>query len=64
MNLFSQQDEQYDLKRQIFNSAIDFKPAAIAECTSEQDVVEAVNLARENGWTVAIRGGGHHLYIP
>lgn len=61
MKLISQEDAQYDVKRKIFNSAIDFKPTAIALCESTEDVVEAVQLAKTNQWTVAVRGGGHHL---
>lgn len=61
MKLISLEDAQYDVKRQIFNSAIDFHPAAIAVCESSEDVVEAVQLAKANDWTVAVRGGGHHL---
>jgi FAD/FMN-containing dehydrogenase len=34
-------------------------PAAVVVASSEQDVVDAVRLARERGWTVAVRAGGH-----
>lgn len=53
--------EGYEERRQIFNSAIDFKPAAIVVCETEQDVVEAVKLAKAQNWSVAVKGGGHHL---
>jgi FAD/FMN-containing dehydrogenase len=39
---------------------IDRRPAAIAECSDVADVMTAVRFARENGLTVAVRGGGHN----
>ena len=54
-------NELYEEKRQIWNSAIQSKPAAIIVCETEQDVVEAVNYANARGLTIAIKGGGHHL---
>ena len=53
--------EQYDERRQIFNSAIDTKPAAMAVCDTEQDVAAAVKLAKAQNWSIAVKGGGHHL---
>jgi FAD/FMN-containing dehydrogenase len=35
------------------------RPAAVLEATSIDDVVAGVRLARENGWKIAIRSGGH-----
>jgi FAD/FMN-containing dehydrogenase len=37
------------------------RPAAIAIATDEADVVAAVGLARERGWRVGIRSGGHNF---
>lgn len=34
-------------------------PAAILEARHERDVIDAVRLAREEGWTVKARSGGH-----
>lgn len=53
-------DADYDETRKVYNAMIDKKPAAIARCADVADVMGAVNFARENGLTVAIRGGGHH----
>ncbi len=39
---------------------IDKRPAAIARCTSTEDVVAAVNFARDHGYILAVRGGGHN----
>jgi FAD/FMN-containing dehydrogenase len=51
----------YDNVRQIWNAMIDRKPAMIARCTSADDVVAAVNFAREHDLLVSIRGGGHNI---
>jgi FAD/FMN-containing dehydrogenase len=37
----------------------DRHPAAILVAADEDDVVRAVGLARERGWTIGIRSGGH-----
>ncbi|HKZ77889.1 MAG TPA: FAD-binding oxidoreductase [Pyrinomonadaceae bacterium] len=54
-------DEQYDTARTVFNAAIDRRPALIARCTSPDDVVQAVNFARERNLDVAVRGTGHNV---
>ena len=38
---------------------IDRSPALIARCASDDDVVLAVNLARENDLPLSVYGGGH-----
>lgn len=52
-------DAKYDETRKIFNAMIDKHPGIFAICTDVADVMAAVNFARENDFTVAIRGGGH-----
>jgi FAD binding domain len=37
------------------------RPAAIARCVDVADVTAAVNFARQDGLTVALRGGGHNV---
>ena len=54
-------DADYDEVRQIWNAMIDRKPALIARCTSPEDVVQAVELARKHSLLVSIRGGGHNI---
>ena len=54
-------DSSYDITRQIFNSMIDKRPAAIARCMSAADVVASVLFARSEGLEVSMRGGGHNV---
>ncbi len=50
---------EYHSLRQLFNSDLSFKPAAIAPCKTEQDVVQAILFARKEHLTIAIKSGGH-----
>jgi FAD/FMN-containing dehydrogenase len=52
-------DQGYDEARRVWNGAIDRRPALIARCTGEDDVVAAVRFASARGLPVAVRGGGH-----
>jgi FAD/FMN-containing dehydrogenase len=53
-------DDNYEEVRGVYNGMIDKRPAFIARCANVADVMRAVNFGRENGLTVAIRGGGHN----
>lgn len=53
-------DDNYDGARAIYNGMIDRYPRFIVRCADADDVVAAVNFARTNDLTVAIRGGGHN----
>jgi FAD/FMN-containing dehydrogenase len=57
--LFAPGDAGYDEARRIWNGAIDRRPALIARCAGETDVVAALRLAREQDLAVAVRSGGH-----
>jgi len=52
-------DDAYDDARKVFNGMIDRRPALIARCSCADDVVAAVNFARENHLSLAVHGGGH-----
>jgi FAD/FMN-containing dehydrogenase len=52
-------DADYDDARSVYNRMIDRKPALIARCNSADDVVLAVNLAREQNLPLSVYGGGH-----
>ena len=54
-------DGAYEDARKIWNAMIDKRPAVIARCTSTADVVHAVNVARDTGLVLAVRGGGHNI---
>ena len=49
----------YDAARRLWNGMIDRRPAAIARCTSAQDVVAAVRFAKDEDIHPAVRAGGH-----
>jgi FAD/FMN-containing dehydrogenase len=53
-------DPGWDDARQAWNLAVDQRPAAVAIPRSAQDVVTAVNYARERGLRVAAQGTGHN----
>ena len=52
-------DAGYDDARKVFNGMIDRRPALIARCADADDVVAAVNLAREQDLPLSVYGGGH-----
>jgi FAD/FMN-containing dehydrogenase len=52
-------DEGYDEARRVFNGMVDRCPALIARCTCAEDVVAAVNLARQRSLPLSVYGGGH-----
>ncbi len=60
-DLFFPDSDGYDEARRIHNGLIDKRPALIARCRGTADVVASVNLAREEGLEVSVRGGGHNV---
>jgi FAD/FMN-containing dehydrogenase len=54
-------DKDYDEARQVWNGAIDKKPALIVRAASTDDVVKAVRFATSEGLPIAVRGGAHSI---
>jgi FAD/FMN-containing dehydrogenase len=54
-------DAGYDTARRVWNGAINSYPDVIAHCRSVADVVSAVELTRDAGVPLAVRGGGHSV---
>ncbi|GCE07465.1 FAD-binding oxidoreductase [Dictyobacter aurantiacus] len=53
-------DDGYEQARHVYNGMIDKHPALIARCMDVADVMAAVNFARDQQLTLAVRGGGHN----
>ena len=53
-------DAEYEAARKVYNGMIDRHPALIVRAADEADVMNAVNFAREQHLTLAVRGGGHN----
>ncbi len=54
-------DHGYEDARTVWNGLIDRRPALIVQCTGAADVVDAVNLAREQNLLLSVKGGGHNV---
>jgi FAD/FMN-containing dehydrogenase len=54
-------DPDYHLARKVHNGLIDKRPAVIARCSGNADIIDAIKLARDLSLDVAIRGGGHNV---
>jgi FAD/FMN-containing dehydrogenase len=61
MDLIRPDDVGYDDVRTVFNSMVDKRPAVIAQCATAADVIDALSLARSEGYEVAVRAGGHSV---
>ena len=54
-------DGGYDQARALFYGGFDHRPSAILRVANTADVARVVSLAREAGWELAIRSGGHSV---
>ena len=52
-------DADYDSGRTVWNVAVDRRPAVIVRAVDAEDVIAAVDFARGQGLSVAVRSGGH-----
>jgi len=55
------EDAEYAQARLVWNGMVDKYPGLILRCTSTADVAAAVDVARANGLSPAVRGGGHNV---
>jgi hypothetical protein len=54
-------DEGYESARRVWNGMVDKHPALIVRCVDVSDVIRAVQFARRQDLTVAVRAGGHDV---
>jgi FAD/FMN-containing dehydrogenase len=54
-------DAGFDEARRVHNGLIDKRPALVAQARNTADIVDAVTLARESSFEVAVKGGGHNV---
>lgn len=60
MEIIRPRDANYDEAKQIANARFDYlRPALICYCRNEDDVREALHLAKSEKLHVRIRSGGH-----
>lgn len=52
-------DPRYDAARVVWNGDIDRRPALVLRPVGAVDVAEAISLGRDQGFSIAVRGGGH-----
>ena len=55
------EDSAYEEARRVYNAMIERRPSVIVRSAGAEDVVAAVNFARDNELGVAVRGGSHSV---
>lgn len=55
------EDPGYDAARVVWNGMIDRRPAIVVRPTGVADVLSALRFAREQGFQIAVRSGGHSI---
>src|SRR5215217_5699444 len=59
--LITPSNPDFDQARQVLYITVDRRPLAVVHAANTQDVVEAVNYARDHALPLAVRSGGHSL---
>lgn len=59
-DLLTEGAPEYDFVRQIWNAAIDRRPAIVVRCATATDIVRAVRFAKRHNALLSVRGGGHN----
>ena len=59
--IITEDDADYDDARAVYNAMHDRRPAAVVQCVDAADVMAVVAAARDGGFDLAIRGGGHSV---
>src|SRR6266536_2645619 len=59
--LLAPQDDGYEQARVVQNGGVDRRPGLIVQCSGTADVIDAVNLARQQQLLTAVRSGGHSI---
>ena len=59
--ILTQNDENYESVRAVWNATVNRRPAMIARCTGAADVVAAVKFAAKHNVLTSVRGGGHNI---
>ena len=60
-DLISPDDAGYGQARTVWNAMVNKRPGLVLRCTSTDDVVAAVGVARANGLRPSVRCGGHSV---
>ena len=59
-DLLTEGTPEYDSVRQIWNAAIDRRPAIVVRCATATDIVRAFRFAKRHNALLSVRGGGHN----
>ena len=58
--LYLQADDGYTAAKRVWNGMFDSKqPSIVVQCSGTDDVVSAVNFARDRNLLISVKGGGH-----
>lgn len=60
-SIITPQGANYEQARRVWNMRLNKRPALIARCAGEQDVVHTIRVAREYHLPFSVRSGGHDI---